>query len=69
MNTTCNLTKWGFDVEAHIEFRQEPNGEIDILSVQIDGYEVDELTDKQWAQVEGACRDEIFERAAKANAQ
>lgn len=63
--TTCKLTLWGFDVEAHIEFRKESAGDIDITSVKVDGYEVDELSDKQWAQVMDACEDEIFVKEQK----
>lgn len=65
MNTTCKLTLWGFDREAQIEFRKEPAGDIDITSVKVDGYEVDELSDKQWAQVMDACEDEIFVKEQK----
>ena len=57
--TTCKLTLWGFEREAHVSFRRDA-GDIDVTSVKVDGYEVDELSDKQWARIMDACEDEIF---------
>lgn len=76
-STTCRLTLWGFDCEAHITFTYSPgrpgtwykrNGdpgdppepdELDIESVKVDGSEVPELSDRQWAIVEQACYDAV----------
>lgn len=58
--TTCKLTLWGFDVDAHVSFRHEVGGDIDITSVKVDGYELSELSDKAWARIMDACEDEIF---------
>lgn len=62
--TTCKLTLWGFDVDAHVSFRKKVGDfgveAIEITSVKAYGYEVDELTDKAWARIMDACEDEIF---------